>query len=125
MLIVTRFGLGDTVWKVWNGNESYWKPCDFCAETGQISSADGNTMRPCPECYGAKGKKDWRPKAWLVTGPFTIGQVRVQVGGNEEEVYMCCETGVGTGTIHRVADLLDTEAEAHAVCDARNVEAAG
>jgi hypothetical protein len=130
MHIVTRFDLGDTVWKSWNGTESYWAPCAFCDATGQISSADGNTIRPCPECYGGKGKKEWRPKAWLVLGPYTVGRVTVEITRREvaldfrvddrEERYMCVETGIGSGALHSGNDLFSTEDDARAACDTRN-----
>lgn len=140
MIIETKFDLGAIVWNAWNGIESYWDPCEFCAATGQVSSADGNTLRPCPECYGRKRAMKSRPKAWFVSGPFTVGQVRVEVTDspgidlsdepfewdnykakkNSEERYMLVETGIGTGTLHDAANLFATEEEALAACDERN-----
>ncbi len=64
-----------------------------------------------------------------IRGPYTVGQVRVQITdspgieGEErfdnykaqkqrEEEYMFIETGIGSGTIHKLEDLFATKAEA-------------
>lgn len=121
MLVKTKFAMGERVWKAWKGSESYWEPCAFCDATGQISSADGNTIRPCPECYGRKGSKEWRSKKWLVQGPLTVGEVRLEINADTfEERYMCVETGIGSGTLHEAEHLFETEDEAQAYCDLRN-----
>lgn len=140
MNIETKFDLGDRVWQTWNGSESYWEPCAFCNATGRISSADGSLTSACPTCYGRKGDTEWRPKAWLVNGPFTVGQVRVQITDSpgldqsdepiewdnykartdSEEKYMLVETGIGSGTLHDADNLHATEEEAQAACEQRN-----
>lgn len=123
MLVQTKFALGEYVWKAWNGTESYWQPCDFCAATGQIASADGNTIRQCPECYGRRGSKEWRERRWLVDRRLQVGEIRLAVNADTfEERYMCVETGIGSGTLHNADHLFETEDEAQAYCDERNAE---
>lgn len=88
----------------------------------------------CPKCYGRKGSWDYVAKKWLVGGekpwlsskdnviynPITIGQVRVSVGYDDDERYMCAETGLGSGTLWEAKNLFTSEREAIAECDRRN-----
>ena len=124
-VITTRFGIGDTVWQVWNGVRAIAIACSFCAGEGDVSGADGE-RKHCPSCYGRGTHKAQEPQAWRVMAKLTIGEVRVCVSINAtaaEETYMAVETGIGTGRLHHVDNLCATEAEAEATCKTRNAAA--
>ena len=84
-------------------------------------------------------QKQYTTDSWIVIGPLTIGQVRVEVTdsngieGEEtfsnymdrherKEQYMCAETGIGSGTLHQEADLFSKKAEAEKAAKKRNEE---
>lgn len=142
MRIDTTFDLGQTVYGIANTSVAVWVPCEFCDAQGTIVGANGKA-RSCPECFTRQGHEVRQPTAWRVQGAFTVGQVRVEVtrsrglDGEElfdnfkaqegrKESYMLIETGVGSGTVHRVASLFATRDEAEAACaelNAAGVEA--
>ena len=87
--------------------------------------------------YGVQ--KQYTTDSWLVIGPLTIGQVRVEVTDSDgiegedtfsnymakkgtKEQYMCVETGIGTGTIHNAIDLFASKAKAEQEAKYRNDE---
>ena len=85
--------------------------------------------------YGVQ--KQYTTDSWLVIGPLTIGQVRVEVTDSDgiegedtfsnymakkgtKEQYMCVETGIGTGTLHPAEQLFSSKAEAKQAAKNRN-----
>ena len=139
MKFETKFSCGDVVWKISNTKIKVLFSCSFCAETGKIHGADGE-KRSCPECYGRRSGQKWEDKGWTISQEnptLTIGQVRAQFTGKwegssdtytnygpqEEELkeeYMCRETGIGSGTIHKAKFLFATKEEASAECERLN-----
>ncbi len=117
MKIETKFDLGQAVWLVKKLQHTTYIPCPGCAGHGDILLVDRTTGR-CPKCYGRKTRIDVAHAAWHVTGPMTIGNVRVSLFGvqstEDERRYMCHETGVGSGTLWREPDLFATREEAEA-----------
>jgi hypothetical protein len=116
MKIETKFDLGQAVWLVKRFPKQTTIPCPGCNGLGDVLLVDGTSGR-CPKCYGYKTAVERAPADWHVTGPMTIGNVRVSLfqvrGDNEDErVYMCHETGVGSGTLWREPDLFATREEA-------------
>ena len=51
---------------------------------------------------GAVSAEEW----YVGHRGILIGLVRVEVGRDHEEEYMCRETGIGTGTLHKVSNLV-------------------
>jgi hypothetical protein len=124
MMIETKFGVGDTVYKINNERKQRRRACTACDGLGRISLPDGDKYN-CPACGGRGVFIDWEPTKWLVAARMTVGQVRIHVSfedKDDEERYMTHETGVGSGTLHNALDLFATKEEAQAECDKRNTE---
>jgi hypothetical protein len=121
MKIETKFDLGQDVWLVKEFPKHMTISCPGCEGRGDITLADGTTSH-CPKCYGNKTQVRVDPADWHVTGPMTIGNVRVSLFGvqsgedehEDERMYMCRETGIGSGTLWREPDLFATREEAEA-----------
>jgi hypothetical protein len=123
MKIETKFDLGQEVWLVKEFPKHTTIPCSGCEGRGDILLADETTYR-CPKCYGNKTRIDVAPVDWHADGPMTIGNVRVSVFQSDDEheddrVYMCHQTGIGSGTLWREEDLFGTRQEAEAAADER------
>lgn len=59
---------------------------------------------------------------WYVGGEYTVGQVRSTVSDSgQEDEYMCVETGIGSGTLHRADSLFPSEQAALDWCGAANL----
>ena len=139
MNIETKYANGDVVFAIGNYPVKKWQSCGFCPGTGKIVGNDGNE-RFCPECYGRMGKYIYEPQQWQVNHMIlTIGQVRITITdspGQEgetvfdnfkeqhgrEESYMCIETGIGSGSVHRADTLYPSIEAAQTECDRRNAE---
>jgi len=91
----------------------------------------------CGDKVYVLSRHNWPSKVESVSGPLTVGQVRVEVTDsagidgeetfdnykaikNYEEGYMLVETGIGTGTIYDVRDMFHTSAGAHIEALRRN-----
>jgi len=134
----TKFNFGDKVFQIWFLPEREWKDCGFCGGSGKIYGKD-KSESTCPECYGRRGKDIEICKEWKVQNELTIGEIRIEskceykpdeesdftnYGPQEEyykEVYMCYETGIGSGTLHASDKLFYTEEEALEVCAKLNM----
>jgi len=114
MIITTRFSIGDKVWlgtTRWANKSVVCKACGgdakFC-----VGCKDGTTISvKCPRCsgFGVDNFYDFRP----IVEELTIGSVRFDSHDKgEEESYMCCETGVGAGSIFTGCVLFATREEA-------------
>jgi hypothetical protein len=125
MNIQTKFGLGDSVYRICKDHVTKYVPCNYCDGTGKVTVV-GKPERTCPDCTGRKGKDEWFGQEWQVlNGIDKIGNVRVSLyfdseGGIDEYQYMLFETGVGSGTLWKADQLYATEEEAQAECDKRN-----
>jgi hypothetical protein len=138
MNIETKFQFNDRVYFIHQAWRQYWEPCGFCGSKGYVFGAN-QKERDCPECYGRKGFQRQGEFEWLVDGPYTIGQVRVEITGEDEdspdtgfsnygprkycrkEEYMMKETGIGSGSIYDGYRCFASREEAQAACDTRNV----
>lgn len=116
MIITTKFDIGQTIYRMVVSRVVVTGPCPVCAGEGGIltTAADGSEHRlRCPKnqytrytdpdeiCYSGRvrvGREHRREEPV----PLTVGQVQVTVGPRREEVVMCEETGIGSGTIHSV-----------------------
>ena len=140
MKIETKHSCGDKVFKIQQDYKSEFVPCGFCAGTKRIKGKNGTTSH-CPECHGHGGATVWGGKEWRVVGEMIIGQVRFCYTGkskgydpdsifnnygpqdeNYEEEYMCQETGVGSGSIHKADTLWHRYELAQGECNKRNAK---
>jgi len=123
MRLNTKFDLNAHVVAIRSQQKEYWARCEFCDAKGEITGVSGK-IRPCPECGGRAGRKEWEPQAWRVVGTMTVGQVRFAVTQlTLAEEYMLVETGIGSGQVWKARDLFATVAEAEAACAERNAVA--
>lgn len=104
--VTTRFGLGDVVFYLRHELVARHAACGACSGTGAILLPQ--TQRGyvgCPDCggYAHQGPLIDTVDAYDITGPLTVGEVRVVVNndGALTESYMCVETGVGSGTVYK------------------------
>lgn len=127
MILESKYDLGQEVWSIHTTHEHVSLPCLFCrgAKYLKVSGPTEDVYEsvPCPRCQGRGSVALVTIPVWAVdSSPMTIGMVRVEVkqspglpGGSRftnysaqdgrEESYMCVETGVGSGSIHRVERL--------------------
>lgn len=123
MNIRSRFDLDQTVWHIRNIGVELFDACPSCAG-GKVQLPDGRTLN-CPRCSG-KGVITLRHgHRYRVSEPMRVGQIRIQVGGRDEqdaEQYMTYETGVGSGSLYYGNDLFADRDLAQAECDRRNNE---
>lgn len=111
--IEPKFKRGQKVWQGYSEYQTKHGKCPTCLGTGHwtVTAPSGEQMvLDCDKCqYGH-----------VVEGypfvPFvrelTIGTLRIDTGDPEPISYMCEETGIGSGTIHRESKLCETEEQA-------------
>lgn len=141
MKIQTKYNFGDKPWKTDTEPKKTWEICSFCNVSGEIVGQDGSSQA-CPKCYGHKGKWIFKNTGCRVLGQLTISEVSVGIRAKDsvglpghehfsnfgpqeakhKEVYMCKETGIGSGTLHDVSTLWPTKEEAETECKRRNEE---
>lgn len=137
MDIKTKYNFGDKVQQIWMTKKTEFKKCSFCDGCGKIYGKDGNEKQ-CPQCYGRLGWDVQVGEGFAIEKELTIGEVRIEwkcdyksdsdtpfdnYGDQTEyfkEVYMCYETGIGSGTLWPVERLFPTIEEAQAECDRLN-----
>ncbi len=107
--ITTKFSVGDTVYRAWTITTQKQHPCPDCLDTRKWlakSPAGQEFGFACPRC-GPGYKSDCDLSlSYTAHEPtvekLTIGSVRLDTNNKENPVdYMCVETGVGSGSIHR------------------------
>jgi hypothetical protein len=125
--IETKFNIGDVVYHATVTTERRSHPCPDCLGTRKwkaVSPAGAEFSFGCPRCggqYHAKHDLTLDYSWWVPTASKrTIGSIKANTdkgdsydGGN---TYMCHETGIGSGSIYREAELFLTKegALAHA-----------
>ena len=137
MIFETKFDMEDRVWLIRNQQVKVWIECKACGGTGKVVLCD-DEPRSCPVCYGNCGKNEYHPSRWQVAERLTIGEIRIESRAEysegedsdfdnfghqkakHEEVYMCRETGIGSGTLWQAENLFATREEAEAECEKRN-----
>ena len=121
----SKFNLWDSVTAITLSKAPKFTQCDFCAGAGIVVGANQKESS-CPECYGRKGNIEYEETAWNISSYgryLTIGRITIQQDKKEyREVYMCNETGIGSGTLWSGDILFSTVGEAQQVCDERNKE---
>jgi len=138
MDIKTKYDFKDRVFKISKKQKCERVPCVFCGGEGRIKGMN-EEYRSCPECYGNKGHNRHVGLGWEIDSLLTIGEIRVEYrcsnvseddsmfdnyGSQDEkyeEIYMCYETGIGSGTLHNGDNLFPTKQEALNECSKRNL----
>ena len=124
MLLETKYGLGDVVWRAGYRMTKKQHACPDCLGTQTwkaISPAGTEYSFRCPRC-GDRYKSNRRLSLeYSCAAPsverLTIGQVDAST--DQEKIrYMCHETGIGGGTLHSERDLYATEEEARVAAQA-------
>ena len=138
MKFESKFNFWDRPHTITNTKKKDVRSCNFCGGKGRIFGIN-KEPRSCPECYGRRVEHYWIDEGWRVDGQRTVGEIRIRhrcksngqdpnsIFGNYgpqeeeyEEEYMCLETGIGSGSIHKVESLWATKEEAQAECDRLN-----
>lgn len=119
-ILETKYSVGDVVYWATTVTEKRSRPCPDCVGTKKwkaVSPAGGEYEFACPRCSASYFSQrdlsldyhEYTPHAVLMT----IGSVRVDTADSDYGTsYMCTETGVGSGSIYREADLFPTKDEA-------------
>jgi hypothetical protein len=131
--ITTKYSIGDTVFHASLTTERKRHPCPDCkGETKWTAKSPAGTEYTfaCPRCsarYNSDRDMMLDYSAYTpVVGKLTIGSIQYNSakGSYDEGArYMCCETGVGSGTVYNETDLFQTEEEALAVAKVKADEA--
>lgn len=118
MKITTKYTVGDTVYRKAPSYRDYREvSCELCVGTGEVTIAGAEDRKAkCPDCYG-RGTRGVDFPVPSLAQELTIGQVNVMTRnktdrGEKEVTYMCKETGVGSGTVHREEHLFESAEEA-------------
>lgn len=120
--ITTKYSVGDKVFHAWTSTERKQHPCPDCkgARKWTAKSPAGSEYTfACPRCaasYNADRDLTLDYTASVpATKQLTIGSVQfnsLPSSYDHGARYMCCETGVGSGSVYNECDLFLTEAEA-------------
>jgi hypothetical protein len=126
--IVTRYSIGDVVFRAGTQSSTKRHPCPDCLGTKTwkaTSPGGGEYTFGCPRCgggYSSRGNDlEYSVIVPLVT-QLTIGSVRYDSHGHwgdgtRQTQYMARETGVGGGSVYDETDLYPTREEAQAAAE--------
>lgn len=124
-VVVTKFGLGQRVWRVVPRGTEVYATCPRCLGEGALELVRGGTVPCTGGCRKGRVSTGWR-KVHEVADPGTIGSVRTKQDlplrrdESTDVHYMLDITGVGSGTLHEERNLFATYEEALAECERRN-----
>lgn len=121
-ILETKYSVGDRVFHATTVTEKRTRPCPDCRGAKKwkaLSPAGTEYEFACPRCSASYFSQrdlsleyhEYAPHAV----PLTIGSVRVNTADDAYDggvSYMCIETGVGSGSVYREADLFPTKDEA-------------
>lgn len=126
-VIETAYDVGDTVWHASTHQTSRQHPCPDCLGERKWtarSPAGTDYEVACPRCATPYMSNRTLGLTYMWHEPavskLTIGLVRANADtwdGPAKHEYMCRETGVGSGSIYKEADLYPTEEAARAAAD--------
>lgn len=111
-----KYAIGDKVWTGYAANAPEKVPCPDClgSKVWQVSSPAGYSgSTTCPRCDGAGNLSQYSYSPMV--RELTIGQIQMTNpprGGDDIFNYMCTETGVGSGAVHRERSLFLMREEA-------------
>lgn len=122
MKIETKLSIGDVGHKVSKVSRDIHLTCKLCRGTGLVLLRRTDRKVTCPDCFG-EGSSWGKENDHHIVESLGIGQVIVKVQDETIDVsYMCHETGIGSGTIHKDKDFFVTRAEAAFECERRDAE---
>ena len=111
----TKYSIGDVVYFASTIIERRHHDCPDCLgsrEWKAVSPAGAEYSFACPRCAGGYMSNNELSLSYSAHSPIasklTIGSVRYD-STEECASYMCCETGVGSGSVYREKDLFPTE----------------
>lgn len=121
--LITKFDIGDTVWHATTVTEKRQHRCPDCLGSRKwkaVSPAGAEFDAPCPRCTASYQSDRSLSLDYSVMAPsarrLTVGKIKASTATGDDydagNSYMCLETGIGSGSIYREADLFATEAEA-------------
>jgi hypothetical protein len=123
-VIETKYSVGEKVWLASTTTETKQHPCPDCKDTRQwnaTSPAGDKFTFACPRCSASYSSFDDMSLKYQAHVPLvremTIGSIRYDSHewphrAEPPTSYMCCETGVGSGSIYREDRLFMTESDA-------------
>lgn len=131
MIFRFKFNLGQEVFYVKEYSQYEYKPCELCKGTGSLHILEEpHKTVSCHGCRESRRRPYKKRKTWQVNEQsLNIGQCRCEINDKDKnqwadraikEEYMCAETGVGSGQIHKVEELFATKEQAQAFCDEQN-----
>jgi hypothetical protein len=145
----TKYNFGDKVYQIEREQVWERETCEQCDGEGVFKTVSGKEQR-CRDCNGIGTIRVGKGTKHAVGELLTIGQIRVQhtienegvdeddfigsvrssdgsgktnFGVQDEEYkeeYMCYETGIGTGTVHKMEGLFLTKEDCQKKCDELN-----
>lgn len=123
--ITTKYSIGDVVYSAGTTIVRKQRPCPDCMGSKRwkaVSPAGVDYEFSCPRCSGSYQSNNDISLMYSAHAPsvdrLTIGQVRTETDGQSKVVYMCQETGIGSGTLWDETRLFPTETEATAASEA-------
>lgn len=129
MELKSKYSIGDVVFRADRTAVSKQHPCPDCNGTRKWkaqSPAGGEYEFDCPRCsasYNSDSSLSLKYSEFVGTVQrLTIGSVRIDTADPDGIYYMCIETGVGSGTLHREHQLHPTAEEAQVHADALALE---
>ena len=120
MIPSPKYAIGDVVYKPETSHEPAWVECPDCCGNKTWTAILGTGEEIAIECPTCKRGYDESPgvvQHYECDGRvvmLTIGSVRIDTSTEDPIEYMCEETGIGTGRIHREDGLCATREEAEA-----------
>jgi len=116
----SKYNCGDKVFCIQLENVRNTGVCTKCNGQWRVKLHNGEYLE-CFTCHGGKIVIGESSK-WFIRGVVTIGLVRIEYTDLDsvKEQYMCVETGVGTGTVHDVKNLLSADSDALKEIEIRN-----
>tara|TARA_Y100000114_G_C11764120_1_gene332323 strand:+ start:21332 stop:21781 length:450 start_codon:yes stop_codon:yes gene_type:complete len=115
--IKTKYNLKQVVYNAYCTHDRYYIECEDCGGTGywQIAGKDKEVG-----CHTCNKEGSWvnnpgkiaKFKHFPKVRQLTIGQVRATIGYDAGVVYMCKESGTGSGTLWPENQLMEEEQKA-------------
>mgnify|MGYP001162014749 CR=1 FL=1 len=118
--LTTKYSVGDRVYLATTVSTRKQHPCPDCLgsrEWKAVAPSGREYSFVCPRCttsfrHHTEASLEYTEMDPVVRA-LTIGSVRIDTNSDDGAVeYMCVETGVGSGTIHRERNLFEDEASA-------------
>lgn len=124
-----KYAIGDKVFFAGTAHVEKKHPCPDCFDTHRwtaTSPAGEEYGMSCPRCCSRSfGDDKLSLKYWEYVPSIrelTIGSIRLDTSDKSPVGYMCVETGVGSGSVYRQDQLLQTHEEARVVAQLEAIQ---